>query len=247
MKYCFSILCILLLAFKCFADEQRLRTLFRSNNGQYTIKLIKKKWQLSDKQGKVLYSIPDNSYTSMTILVSNNGRNLVIINDFVEGFQFQNRIGLRFFNSGIPSKTYMLTDLISDSCNISQSVWHSRWSLEDFGLIKSDSSFSLATYEFNEFEFNTKSGDIIKKAKPEAYDGNTAILITEFDKHEKTDSVSLKIIRQISGVTILKNGTVISTDAYGQGRWRTILMIKNNKDVTPNRFRNHIFLNRCLN
>ncbi|WP_407522496.1 hypothetical protein PDL71_14965 [Lacibacter sp. MH-610] len=229
-----------------FADEQRLRTAFKSKNGQYTIKLNKNKWQLRNKKGKVLYSIPDNSYTSMTILVSDNGENLVVINDFVEGFQFQNRIGLRFFNNGTLSKNYMITDLIADSCNISQSVWHSSWLVEDFGFIKSDSSFSIATYEFNEFEFDTKSGAIIKKDKPQAFDDNTVIVMTEFDKHEKTDSVSLKIIKQISGISILKNGSIISTNAYGQGRWRTILMIKNKKDVTPNRFRNKIFLNRCL-
>lgn len=246
MKFCLFIFSIIFINSDGFADEQRLRTVFKSKNGQYTIKLNKNKWQLSNQKGKVLYSIPDNSYASMTILISNNGKNLVVINDFVEGFQFQNRIGLRFFYNGNFSKNYMLTDLIADSCNISQSVWHSRWLLEDFGFIKSDSSFSIATYEFNEFEFNTESGAIIKKVKPEAYDDNTAIVITEFNKHEKTDSISLKIIKQISGMSILKNGSIISTNAYGQGRWRTILMIKDKRDVTPNRFRNKIFLNRCL-
>jgi hypothetical protein len=37
-----------------------------------------------------------------------------------------------------------------------------KWSLEDFDLAKNDSTFSLATFEFNEIDFNTKTGQIIK-------------------------------------------------------------------------------------
>jgi hypothetical protein len=51
-----------------------------------------------------------------------------------------------------------------------------KWSLEDFDLAKNDSTFSLATFEFNEIDFNTKTGQITKNIKPFTVDRNTYIL-----------------------------------------------------------------------
>ena len=67
--------------FDCFADAPRFETKFESSNGEYSMQLHKKKWILTNRNGFLKYSIKDNGFTSMTVLVSDNGQNIVVIND----------------------------------------------------------------------------------------------------------------------------------------------------------------------
>jgi|GEM_PF-6901443 len=62
-----------------FADEQRLTTLFKSENKLFSLQYAKKKWQLKDSLGKVKYTIQDRGYTSMTILISNMVSDLLLL------------------------------------------------------------------------------------------------------------------------------------------------------------------------
>src|SRR5688572_29231321 len=100
MRTTFTILLLILFAKASFADEQRFTTLFKSENGKYSIKYSKKKWWLINEFGKSLYSIPDKNYTSMTIFVSNDGQSVVIVDDFMEGHQIKERPALIFFRGG---------------------------------------------------------------------------------------------------------------------------------------------------
>ncbi|MGV3586380.1 MAG: hypothetical protein ACO1OF_05210 [Adhaeribacter sp.] len=245
MKPWYITLVLTFLASFAFADEQRLTTSFKSENGKFLLQYQKKKWTLRNELGRTLYSIKDKGYTSMTIFVSNDGKRLVIINDFIEGHIIGKRMGITYFDNGIQTSTYKVTELVKDTCNVSQTIWHTMWTLDDYGFIKSDSIFSVATFECNEIEFDTSSGEIISNAKPAPLDENTLIVIGKFRKGE-ADQCTMAIQYYIQGPKQPDDKITFTTRSFGYGNWQQTLMIKNGIDVTPMRFRNKFISNVCL-
>lgn len=244
MKKLIFIIISLLIANFSVADEQRMQTTFKSKNEKFTLQYSKNRWKLKDEKGKTLYSMKDKGYTSMTISISDDGRRVVIVDDFVEGRNIGQRAGISFFNNGTLTNSYKIANLLSDTCNIAISVWHTMWALGDFGFIKSDSIFSMATFELNEIEFDTYNGKIVKNKKAEPFDETALIVIGEFYKGGG-EQCKMKIRRYIIG-TKQENDTIIfKTKYYGIGLWKQLLMIKNHEDVTPIRFRD-IRINRCF-
>ncbi len=228
-----------------FADQQRLNTLFKSENGKYSIKYSKKKWHLINEFGKKIYSIPDKNYTSMTIFISNDGQRLVVIDDFMEGHLIKERPALIFFQNGKLTTSYKLKDILTDTCNVTKSIWHTMWSLEDFGFSKTDSTFSMATFEFNEFEYDTFNGNLIKKDKPEPFDQNTVIVYGKFYKDD-SEETTMTVFKYIAGEKLPDNKLTFKTKSYGKGNWTETLMIKNGIEVTPIRFRTRLIGYSCL-
>lgn len=245
MKTLLTILVIFFLQQTSFADEQRLTTIFKSKNGKYLLKYKKKRWTLFNQYNKPLYHINDNNYTSMTIFISNDGHRIVVINDFVEGHLIKEKPGLIFFLNGKQTANYKLTNIIDDTCNVTKSIWHTTWSLEDFNFAKTDSIFSLATFDFNEFEFDTYNGKLIKKIKPVNFDQNTLIVYGKFHKGEN-EEVTMKILKHIAGKKLLAEKLLFKTKSYEKGNWKEALMIKNGIDVTPLRFRRRFIGYSCI-
>ena len=245
MRRTLIIILLLLFVKLSFADEQRLTTLFKSANGKYSLQYSKKAWRLKDNGRKTLYSIPDRGYTSMTIFISNDGQRLVVIDDFMEGHEIKRRPAITFFQKSHITASYKLTDMVSDTCNISYSIWHTTWSLEDFGLRRNDSTFSLATFEFNEFEFDTFSGQIQKKAKPAIVNPKSLIVFGKFYKGDNEET-TMTIAKYIVGQKQLNNQINFKTRSFGKGSWTETLIINDGVDVTPIRFRNSITTNGCL-
>lgn len=223
-----------------FADEQRVQTLFKSENGKYSFQYSKKKWKLKDETGKVQYYIKDMGYTSMTIFVSNDGQRIVIINDFVEGHKIDQKSALIFFLKGEMTSLYKLTDILSDTSNVSLTIWHTLWSLEDFKFIQTDSIFSLATFEFYEFEFDTFSGQIKKKSRSVPFDENTLIVFGSFRTEEGDKTTTMTILKYLAGQKKPNNklNFKFKTRTFGQGSYRRTFMIKDGVDITPFRFYN---------
>ena len=240
------IACLLTFLMKVsFADEQRLTTLFKSENGKYSLNYSKKNWRLLNEAGKVLYAIADKNYTSMTFFISNDGQRLVVIDDFMEGHQIKQRPAVIFFQNGKLTATYKLKDILADTCNVTKSIWHTVWSLEDFGFRKADSLFSFATFEFNEFEFNTFNGILIKKDRPKPFDENTYVVYGKFYKGDNEET-TMTILKNIAGQKTLDNKLTFRTKSFGNGNWTEALMIKDRVDVTPIRFRVRLIGYSCL-
>lgn len=213
MRTLLTILIIFIFQQISFADEQRLTTIFKSKNGKYSLKYKKKQWTIVNEHNKALYRIKDKNYTSMTIFVSDDGTRTIIINDYVEGHQIGQSSGLIFFLNGKEIANYKITDLISDTCNITKSIWHTEWSLEDFSFTKKDSIFSLATFDFNEFEFDTYTGTIVKKSKPIFFDENTFIVYGKFHKGE-SEETTMTILKHIAGKKTMDNKLSFKTKNY---------------------------------
>lgn len=240
-----TILIGLLLITDCFADEQRIQTRFESKNGEYSVQYKKSKWNLTDKSGSVKYKFQDHGFTSMTIFVSDNGQNIVVIDDFMERHTIGDRKALWIYNNGILSQSYRLKDLLSDTCNISMSVWHTDWCIEGFGFINNQSHFSISTYELTDYVFDLTTGKIITNKKPDGFDSATLIVFGEFRKGNGEQTI-LKIERYIAGELQMENKITFLTKYYGAGLWREVLMIKNGIDMTPEKYRGKISINTCL-
>jgi hypothetical protein len=159
-----------------WADEPRNQTVVRSRNEHFTFKLKKNYWNMTDSKGNMLYSIPEKGFVAMSVFITNDGKNVVVMDDLISGSKLNKKTVLRFFHEGKQTSSYSLSDLVKDTCNIVHAGQYVKWSLEDFDLAKNDSTFSLATFEFNEIDFNTKTGQITKNIKPFTVDRNTYIL-----------------------------------------------------------------------
>ncbi|MDD2799544.1 MAG: hypothetical protein PHV20_13215 [Bacteroidales bacterium] len=242
----FLLLIGLIFIFDCFADEQRSQSKFESKNGEYSIKYQKKKWILTDKKGSVRYKLKDFGFTSMTILVSDNGQNIVVINDYIEGHKIGKKNALWLYQKGKLLKSYKLTELINDTCNVAQSIWHTNWSYGNFEFTDNLNHFSLTTYELSEILFDLTTGQIISNRKPTGFDSNCLIVFGEFRKG-KENYATMKILKYIAGVIQENNKVSFRTRTYGAGLWRELLMIKNGIDITPDKYRGNIYLNTCLN
>jgi hypothetical protein len=232
----------LFIKFNCFADEQRLRTRFQSNNGKYSIQYKNKRWVVSNSEGSMLYKIRDKGYTSMTIFLSDNGQNVIVIDDFMEGHLIKDRSVLWIFDNGELKNSYQLTKLLKDTCNVTQSIWHTTWCLDDYGFNKTQKVFSVSTNEFIDYSFDLNSGLIISSKRPENYDDSTLILYGEFRKNS-SDQVTMKILRYISGDRQPEDKIIFKTDYFGSGFWTEGVMIKNGVDITPEKYRHQIMIN----
>lgn len=159
-----------------WADEDRHKNSFVSANGRYEAKLEEQKiWRLLETStGKELYHF-DNyyrdgiSFSSMTLVISDDGRNVVAVNDYVENFGEQefrkNPEVLFFFREGKLTKSYKLLQLANPKF-LTVFVSHFNW--VDYGEgafgIK-DGHLSISTLDLNNYLFDAESGDLISKKK----------------------------------------------------------------------------------
>jgi hypothetical protein len=192
--------------------------------------------------GKLLYTLKDYSFTSMTIIVSNDGMRLTVIDDNMEGNIMGHRPALQFFYKGKLLKSYETPALVKDTFNVAYSVWHISWCLGDFGLKNRDSTFQLATFEFNEMEFNTFTGVLVKNKKPAAFDDNTWIVVGKLRKGDSPQT-QMKVWSYIAGKKMPNDQINFATHHFGPGELIESLMIKDGVDVTPARFVGVMFPN----
>ena len=78
-----------------------------------------------------------------------------------------------------------MNQLVSDTCNISKSIWHNEWCLENFDIIDNESHFTLSTYEMTDFIFDLTTGEVITKKKPDGFDSESLIVFGELKKGKK--------------------------------------------------------------
>ncbi|MFY7827775.1 MAG: hypothetical protein ACOVQ4_11655 [Flectobacillus sp.] len=228
------------------AGEPRIQTTIKSRNEHFTLKLKKNTWNLTDAKGNLMYSIPEKGYSAMSIFVTNDGKSVVILDDLLNASKLLKKSVIRFFYEGKQIANYNFSDLVKDTCNVIRKAEEVRWTLEDFDLAKNDSIFSIATFEFNEIDFNVKTGVISKNKKPFTVDKNTYILRGRFYKSSSSDKTEMTIRKYILGDKLPFDTIHFTTDMYTKGHWDQVLVIKDGVDVTPIRYRGEVFGDACL-
>ena len=153
-------------------------------------------WGLYDlKTNKLLYKIKNDSLfiETKTAIISDNGQNIIIVDDYSGGFAIPNFEVIHFYEKDELIKTLTLGKLLNNMCSVSYSVSHMRWS---FGFsINEKNMFEIETYEFYNYLFDL-NGTLIEKTSDERIKSNDAIISAKIKRIEK-NKYSFKIIKSI--------------------------------------------------
>jgi hypothetical protein len=150
------------------ADQPRFRNVFVSPNGKYEFKyksgkFSEQNWSLINKiTGETLYGIV-GEFSSRTVLVSDDGRTLVVVDDWSNRQPGPELDVLVFYRNGSLLKKYSLGDLLKDISNIERSVSHFQWFFQPSTLSVVDSQLKLQTFELTDYEFDIHTGDLLTK------------------------------------------------------------------------------------
>jgi hypothetical protein len=160
----------LFIPFLVKADEPRYRRVFTSSNGKYELRnngnlLDNQKWSLIEKEtGRNLYDVTAQ-LAALTILVGDDGKNLVAVDDYSESEPESDPEVLQFFLNGRKQKSYKLSALLENTKIVQKSVSHFRWIVKPLTLSIADTKFRLKTYELFDYEFDINTGEMLKKER----------------------------------------------------------------------------------
>lgn len=205
MKKLFSILILILISFHGFADEGRYRKSFKSENKAYELRMLGHKYgKVKFQNGKEYETIVETTwglydlissnqvytvkgdFTSKTVLVSNDGRYLAVIDDYSEAAPSPELNVLEFYTGGKLQNSYSLGELLCFHMNVSESVSHMRWFADfdyTYGL---NLNFGydirrviITTYEMKTFVFDVKTGDLVSSTYDSALSKNSILVYGE--------------------------------------------------------------------
>ena len=173
---------LLLTSWAARADQPRSRYLFTSANGAYEARLKDREWRLIDKSsGKELYRFSDYRdraiwFHTMTLVVSNDGNNVIAIDDYsTQDFRHNPEV-LFFFHEGAITKTYKLMELTRPKF-LTVSVSHFRWTNYRPGkLAIKDSQLFLSTLNLYNLVLNATTGELLKIEKDKSLT-NSALFV----------------------------------------------------------------------
>lgn len=143
-------------------------------------------WGLYDlRTNKKLYTIKNDSLfiETQTARISENGENIIIVDDYSGGFGIPNFEVVHFYEKDELIKKLTLGDLLNNMCSVSYSTSHMRWSF-DFNF-NEKKLFEIKTYEFFTYTYDLKANLIEKKS--------------DFRIKDEDDIVSAKIRRLEKG------------------------------------------------
>ena len=186
-------------------DEPRYQWKFTSDNGQYELKMISPLgerpfvWVLFDNKSKrTLYKLAGD-FASQTALIGNDGMHIVIIDDWSERLvASKDREMLLFFRNGVLTKKYLLDDLLKDTSNISESVIHFSWLVNDDRPAIKNGKISLMTYELTHYEFDLLTGEIISQSMDPLI-GSDAIYVYGPVKKKTESQYEIEVCHRVYG------------------------------------------------
>ena len=160
----------LFVSYSVKADQPRYVRVFTSSNNKYELRndgnlVSNQKWSLFEKATeKKLYDI-DAPFASLTTIVSNDGQNIIAVDDYSENEPEDNPEVLQFYLNGQKLKSYKLSELLENTKIISKSVSHFRWIIKPSSLSITDTRFKLTTFELFNYEFDINTGERLKKER----------------------------------------------------------------------------------
>lgn len=240
------VLALLLAPFKAKADEPRFRNVFSSANGKYELRLksghsSKQNWSLVEKAtGKVLYRVT-GEFSSRTVLLSDDGVNLVAIDDYSSRSAGDDLDVLTFYRDGTKIKNYSLGELLSDVSNVQSSVSHFQWFFRPEALSIVDSRLTLRTFELVNYEFDARTGELLKRETDPVLTSDSIYVYGEVRKLGG-NRYEIDVCQRVYGV-VPKGGRIEfetdQADAFPTGNSYHSIVIRNGKlaakqDVTLN-------------
>lgn len=168
MKRTFLIACILLIPVLTKADEPRTTNSFVSENSRFEFKYVsgqftKQRWVLIDRETRQVRYELVGEILSRTVLVSNDGIYLVVIDDFSEATPKEDHEVLAFYQNGKLTRHYVLKEMLSNTQNIRRSVSHFMWLTPAVQPALKNDRVILKTLELVVYEFDIITGEIRSK------------------------------------------------------------------------------------
>ncbi|MDL2141952.1 hypothetical protein QQY79_05430 [Flavobacterium tructae] len=164
-------------------------------------------WGLYDTQTKQkLYTIKNDSLfiEFKTAVISNDGRNIVIVDDYSAGFGYKGFEIMTFYEKDKLIKHLKLGDLIQNMCALSYSVSHMTWCSRDFDF-NDRNEIKIKTHEFYNYTFD-KNGELLNKQSHELIQPNDILAIGKI-KRKSRNKYLVEIKFCIRG--ILKANTIL--------------------------------------
>jgi hypothetical protein len=205
------ILTLLLAPLTARADEPRFRNSFKSPNGKYELRynsgqFSQQNWSLIEHPtGTVRYQVT-GEFASRTLLLSDDGVNIVVVDDFSERRPGRDLDVLAFYRDGVQIKKYSLGDLLRDTSNIESSVSHFRWFFHPEALSVRDSRMKLKTFELINYEFDIRTGDVLKKETDSVLTEDSVYVYGKVKKLSPR-RYEIDVCQQVYGV-VPKNGKI---------------------------------------
>jgi hypothetical protein len=232
-KLLFIPLLLLIIHGELKADEFRYRTKFQ--NSDFIIELKDAYWILSSLKTKdERYSIKDQGFGTMSILISDDGEKIVVIDDFSVGIETDNRTVIWLYNNGDLIKSHTLSEMIEDMCNLSISVSHISWCLSDFTLDADNNVFTFSTNEMYNFKIDLSTGGV-EKCRPHGYTEETIIAYGKIQRLEGK-KYRIHIIRVLSSQDEGIESFDYTTNNIGFENSIRLIAIEKGVEITPQKY-----------
>ena len=192
------------------ADQPRHNYLFTSSNGKYELKhtsgqFSEQKWSLIEKATESVRYQVTADLAAMTVLISNDGNNLVAVDDYNEREPAKNLDVLFFYREGKLAKKFALGELLNDTSNIQSSVSHFRWFFRVPSSID-DGKLNLTTYEITNYTFDVESGTVLKKQRDATLSDNSLYIYGKIRKLSK-ERYEIEVCHRVQG-TVPESGKI---------------------------------------
>jgi hypothetical protein len=242
------ILTLLLALLTANADEPKFRNSFRSPNGKYELRLdtgqtSRQSWSLIERStGTVRYQVM-GEFGSRTVLLTDDGVNIVVVDDFSERRPSAKLDVLMFYGDGVQIKNYSLGDLLKDTNNIESSVSHFRWLFHPETLPIRDSKVRLETFELINYEFDIRTGNLLRRETDPVLTQDSVYVYGAVKKLQGR-RYEIDVCRQIYGV-VPKSGRIEfeadQDDAFHGNNVNYSIVIRNGKLVA----KHEVIFNSC--
>ena len=190
-----------------FSDKKIYKdSIYNSNTKEYTINEYTYSdryiWSLYDlKKNKKLFTLNNSEellISSKTALISDDGKNIIIVDDYSGGYGFKDFQVVHFYKKNKLIKHLGLKDLLSNMCSITYSVSHMKWCFS-FG-ISVKNTFEVKTYDFYNSEYNF-DGELIKRFSDERISNSEDIIFAKIKRLYK-NKYRFKILKSIRNKNI---------------------------------------------
>lgn len=248
----------------CYADEPRYCNKFSSSNKLYEFKITEVKndsilidnvyykqsreikWGLFNKiTKKKIYEI-ETVASDKTAYVSNDGEYIVIINDWPSETADDNLEMLSIYKNGRLIKSIKLNEILNCGYNISSTVSHFSWSIEQPKVSFTTKKITFVTYELNEIGIDLIDGKITKK-RNELVKENSLLVYGKIIK-KNGENYKLEVCHKAFGTLSSPIIEFHSAKEFRTNSYFTIL-IENGNEINiqyKKQNLNNVKLNNCL-
>jgi hypothetical protein len=234
--------------FRCYADDPRYKSEFKSDNGIFILKVSKlekekikdesgsyivyteRKWglyKLSDK--KPIYEIP-GPISERSAYISNDGKYIVVINDWPPEQANDSLELILIYVNGELIKSFKLSDIYNCGYNITSSVSHFDWIWGEVKVNFIDNTLKFKTFELVEFKINISNGDLLDRKLDRRINKESRFVYGDVFG-EKNGGYRIEVCHRVYG-NIDSSGIVyFSSDYKYHGGWSYSVLINDGKEV----------------